>query len=621
MRKYRVNGFEGDSLEPEESLLEAVSPDSRIEKPVPSEFFFAFYFVVLAALALFIAAGFNLGILKSVHFAQLSSQNQFISVPLLQGRGLVYSKEGSVLADNKETENLWFISARLNSGQKDEQINKLSEILELPADSVSELIDKNSSRASFLIKEDISQDEKDKILALNYPDLFVVKSTDRIYPEKKTLSHLIGYVGLVNEEDLKKDDSYKISSRRGRSGIESFYEPYLRGGEGELLVNRFSDEARVNQPKKGSDVVLNIDLELQKNIFSELESGTRSIGKSSAAAVALDPRDGRVLALVSLPSYDANSLTSGLNQEEYKLFFENPKNPLLNRVISGKFSPGSTIKPLVALAALEEGIISPSKKINAPGFITIQSPYDPEIIYTFRDWKNHGWVSMREAIAQSSDIYFYTVGGGFYDVKGLGIERLAEYLKKFKLDSALGIDLNGEVAGFVPTPDWKIKTRGETWYQGDTFNVSIGQGDLLITPLWLANFTAALANEKFLYRPFIADKVLDEDGNVVKKMEPEILEEFSFDPENLKVVKEGMALAAKIGTAKVLANLPVKVGAKSGTAEVIKGQSTTSWITLFAPYDNPQIVLTIMMESGREGSYIPHEIAYRILKTYFENSF
>ena len=617
MKDYRISA-DADNLEPEETLLEAVSPDSRIEKPVKSEFFIAFYFSIVAILIIFAGAGFKLSILDNDYFRALAAKNQFVTIPISPSRGLIYSREGTILAENKNVYGLWLLPSKLLTSEKEEITIKLSEILSIPIDNLASLMEKNSEKASFLIKEDISGEEKEKISYLNSPALVITSDNTRVYPDGESFSHLLGYVNLVNENDLTKDNFYQFNDQIGRSGLENYYESYLRGRRGETLINRFSDETQESEPHKGNSLVLNIDSKLQKDIYSELENGLRQIGHKEAIALAQDPRDGRILSLISLPSYNNNNFVNGLTPDQFKALFENRQEPLLNRVISGRFSPGSTIKPLIALAALEEGVINPSKKINAPGLITITNPYNPEIVYTFRDWKNHGLVNMREAIANSSDIYFYTVGGGFYDVKGLGIERINRYFKMFKLNSVLGIDLGGEKAGFVPDPEWKRQKRNEIWYQGDTFNVSIGQGDLLVTPLWLTSYIAAIGNNGYLHKPLIVDKILNENGDNLKTFEPQILASLDFNQENLNVIREGMKLASKVGTAKVLNDLPFEVGAKSGTAEVIKGQSTSSWISVFAPYHNPQIVLTIMMESGREGSYIPHQIAYRVLQNYFK---
>lgn len=533
-------------MDPEESLFDSISRDAAIEKPLSPGFFVFFYFTVAALLAVFAGAGFRLGVLKGGYFAALSQANQFISIPVASPRGLIYSREGDVLADNQ-----------------------------------------------FFEKE----------IGFDFRASISIDDFRRTYKDNEAYSHLLGYVSP--------------SEKTGRGGVENYYDDLLRGKNGKVLVARFEDKVDFSEPARGQSLVLNIDSSLQEGLYAELNQGLRQAGLRSGAAVALDPRDGRVLALLSLPVFDSNSLSGGLTPDEFRSLSENRSRPFLNRVISGRFSPGSTIKPLIALAALEEGTIAPEKKINAPGLIFIKNPYDPEIVYTFRDWRNHGRVNMREAIAHSSDIYFYTVGGGFYDVPALGIERIARYMKMFRLDSVLGIDLPGEVAGFVPTPEWKRDYRNEIWYQGDTFNVSIGQGDVLTTPLWLTSYIAAIG-QGAMYKPYVVDRTVDEEGKAISVARPEVLFDLPFSESDLKVVREGMRLAAEVGTARVLGDLPFKVGAKSGTAEVIKGQSTNSWISVYAPYDNPQIALTIMMESGREGSYIPTQIAYRILKEYFK---
>lgn len=602
MKEYRVHNFEGD-LDPEESLFDSVSNDAAIEKPISSGFFVFFYFAAAAALLVFTFAGFRIGVLKGGYFAELSRLNQFISMPVWPSRGLIYSRDGAILADNRVSYGLWVIPSKLKDSDKKLLLENISSILDIPEDSFEIAFDKNSDKASFLLQEEISREEKEKIESLNLSGFAVTVNFRRVYKNGKAFSHLLGYVSAAD----------KI----GRSGIESRYEEVLKGRKGEISVARFDEETKVSESEKGGNLVLNVDSSLQENLYSELSRGLRETGLRSGAAVALDPRDGRILALISLPAFDSNDLSSGLTSEEFQSFSQNRGQPFLNRAISGRFSPGSTIKPLIALAALQEKTITPEKKISAPGFITIANPYDPDIIYTFRDWKNHGYVNMREALGHSSDIYFYTVGGGFYDVPALGIERIAKYMKIFRLDSILGIDLPGEAPGFVPTPEWKRNYRNEIWYQGDTFNVSIGQGDVLVTPLWLTSFIGAVG-QGTMYRPFAVDKIMDKDGRIASAVEPSVIFELPFEKEDLKVVREGMKLAAEAGTARILGDLPFEVGAKSGTAEVIKNQSTNSWISVFAPYDNPQIALTIMIESGREGSYMPTQIAYRVLQEYFK---
>ena len=605
MKDYRIDNFE-DNLDPEESLFDSVSRDAAIEKPLSPGFFVFFYFTVAAVLMIFAGAGFRIGVLKGGYFAELSRLNQFISIPVASPRGLIYSRQGEVLADNHESFELWVVPSKIKKPDWKEVLDELSSILNTPRTALEEKMANAADQASFMFEGEVDPAQKEEISSLNVPGLVMVKGSKRIYEDGEAFSHLLGYVSATD----------KI----GRDGIESYYDQVLNGKKGEVVIARFKDEIDSTEPESGKSLVLNVDSSLQEKLYGELRQGLSQAGLRSGSAVALDPRSGRILALISLPSFDNNSLSGGLTPEEFQSLSQNRSQPFLNRAVSGRFSPGSTIKPLIALAALEEKTITPEKKINAPGLITIKNPYDPDIVYTFRDWRNHGRVNMREAIANSSDIYFYTVGGGFYDVPALGIERIAKYMKMFLLDSVLGIDLPGEVPGFVPTPEWKRERRNEIWYQGDTFNVSIGQGDLLATPLWLTSYIAAIG-QGAMYKPYVVDKIVDEDGKAVSVTQPEIIFKLPFADGDLKVVREGMKLVAEVGTARVLGDLPFEVGAKSGTAEVIKGQSTNSWISVYAPYDNPQIALTIMMESGREGSYMPTQMAYRVLKEYFEKNF
>jgi len=556
-------------------------------------------------------------------FSQLAQDNKYINIPLSSFRGLIYSSDGAVLAKNEENYKLWAISQKLPKGEKlNDLVKKISSILTIPEDSLFELINKYlNTKSTFLIKENLSQEEIFALSNFKSFGLYVQRNFKRVYPNGEVFSHIIGYIGKVNEKDLSKNKNYSLNDMIGRLGLEEYYEEILRGKPGIVLVERFGDGEKVIEPEAGKNIVLTIDSSLQKMLYTELERGLRLIGSKAGIAVAQDPRNGKILALVSIPSFDNNQFIEGLDAKTYQDLLKRKKNPFFNRVISGRFSPGSTIKPLVAIAALEENVIDQFKLINAPGFINIVNPYNPDIIYTFRDWKNHGWVDLRKAIAHSSDIYFYTVGGGFYDVKGLGIRKIIRYFKLFKLDQILGIDLPGEISGFVPTPEWKMKVRNQPWFKGDTFNVSIGQGDLLVTPLWLNSYIGAMGNGGVMYKPFLVDKILDKSGKEKGSISPSILLELPFDKKNIKIVKEGMGLAAKEGTAKILKDLPFKVGAKSGTAEVVKGQSTNSWISVFAPYDNPEIVLTVMAESGREGSILPTQIAKKILEQYFNNKF
>lgn len=619
-KEYYVK-LDNDYLEPEESLLAPISSDSRIERPINLGLFIIVYLSIFLIFLIFLFTAVKFQIFDYNFFSQLAQSNRYIKIPAQPFRGLIYSSDGEILAKNMKNYKLWAISQKLPQKEKlNNLVVNLSKILDIPEDVIWELIKKNlNAKSAFLIKENLSQDEVSALSNLKNSGIYIQEDFKRVYPYGKEFSHIIGYIGKVNEKDLSKNKDYSLNDMIGRFGLEEYYEDLLRGKPGSILIERFGNDRKVIDSQPGKNIVLTIDASLQKLLYAELEKGITDLGSEAGIAVAQDPRNGRILALVSIPSFDNNKLVEGLDIKSYQKLLKNKKNPFFNRVISGRFSPGSTIKPLIAIAALEEKVIDPFKLINAPGFINIVNPYNPDIIYTFRDWKNHGWVNLRKAIANSSDIYFYTIGGGFYDVEGLGIRRIIRYFKLFMLDKVLGIDLPGETSGFVPTPEWKRDVRHQPWFKGDTFNVSIGQGDLLVTPLWLNSYIGAMGNGKVMYRPFLVDKISDSSGKEEKQNEPEVLLRLPFKDENIKVIKEGMKMAAEEGTARILNDLPFDVGAKSGTSEVIKGKSTNSWISVFAPYDNPEIVLTIMIESGRGGSILPTKIAKKILKWYFDN--
>lgn len=296
--------------------------------------------------------------------------------------------------------------------------------------------------------------------------------------------------------------------------------------------------------------------------------------------------------------------------------------PLFDRAIAGKYLIGSIIKPLIASAVLQEKIIDPNKKINDDkGKIIIQNPRDPSASTTKNDWAIHGLTDMRKAIAESCDVYFYTVGGGYGTQKGLGPTKMKEYLDLFGWDKKTGLDLPGEVAGFVPDKDWKKQVWKTSWWDGDTYNMAIGQGFLQITPLEVANSMAAIANGGKLLQPQAVQKIVDKNKNTVQEMSPKVILDNFIDPQNLQVVREGMrqtvtGVNSPQASAPDLNSLPVSSAAKTGTAE-LGNDHYNNWITVFAPYDNPQIVLTVLMENvkGVQKTVIP--VAKNVLEWYF----
>ncbi len=317
-----------------------------------------------------------------------------------------------------------------------------------------------------------------------------------------------------------------------------------------------------------------------------------------------------------------------MSEEEWKEIQEDPLRPLFDWAISGGYPTGSTIKPLIASASLEEKIISPQKNIYCQGKIEVPHQYNPEIIYEYDDWKTHGWTDLRKAIAESCNVYFYTIGGGYGEQEGLGPTRIKKYLELFGWGQKTGIDLPEEEKGLVPDPEWKktyfTKKEDQIWRDGDTYYLAIGQEYLLVTPLQVANSFLAIANDGKLFEPQVVQKIVDKEKNVIEELKSQIIRENFIKPENLKIVREGMRQAVTSGSATGwLDQLQVSVAAKTGTAQTgekdprDKKDYLDSWVTVFAPYDDPQIVLTIMIKDVKEGQVAVLPVAKAVLEWYF----
>jgi len=363
-----------------------------------------------------------------------------------------------------------------------------------------------------------------------------------------------------------------------------------------------------------------LDFGLQEKIEVELSKALKNSGTKKGIAIALDPKTGGVLALVSIPSFDNNIFSQKVSEEEWEELKNDPEKPLFNRAISGIGYPtGSTIKPLIATAALEEKIIWPQKSINCQGEIVVENPwYDPEHPelaqkeWVYHDWTVHGLTNMKGAIAESCNIYFYTVGGGHRGFEGLGPEKIIKWLELFNWGKTTGIDLPGEGKGILPEID-------RDWRLGNTYHLSIGQGAFSITPLQVVTAFSAIANGGTLYKPVIAKEIWDLNKNVVAKIESQILRENFIKEENLEIVREGMrqAVTSPSGSAFILNSLPVSCATKTGTAQTAKEDVYHSWVSVFAPYEEPEIVLTIMVEEVPGLQVVVLPIVKEVLNWYF----
>jgi len=579
-------------------------PLSRIEAPLSSGKFIALgvLIVILMVVLIFRAGSFQL--VQGKDYLAQAQKNQYILKNLEAKRGVIYDKNLNQLVYNTQNFSLYCDLNKLPQSQeeKDSVLWAVSKVLGEDKKNIEEKIE--NSQGEVLIARDLSTEEV-IIFSSRQEELqgFRIDEEDsREYYSGPVFSHVIGY----------------WKGGEGIAGLEEFYDSILKEKPGTLQVERDAkgnilSEKVAEEPKSGENLILYLDKNLQEKISSTLEETLKKYGINKAQALAIDPRDGGVLSLVSLPSYDNNLLAKPLSQEEFERLQSNPNVSFLNRVISGEYPCGSTIKPIIALAALEEGIITPKTTINCQGGILL-----PDGTYK-SDWKIHGITDLKKAISQSCDVYFYTIGGGYGDIKGLGVDLIENYLNNFGFGNLTGIDLPGEKSGRVPSKEWKETFIKKPWYPGDTYNISIGQGYFEVTPLQLTMAIASLVNNGKIVQPKIVKGVIDENGNIIEKFPTNILRENYFKQENLDEIKEDMreTVSSASGTAHSLSLLPVSSAAKTGTAETSKKGYYHNWITVFAPFENPEIVLTILFEDVPGELGIASQPAKEILDWYF----
>jgi penicillin-binding protein 2 len=644
LRKRKIKLRFKEYIEPQETFLDSLAQkkerefgisEKKFETPLSRNILRGFFILFFVLIFILFVRTFQFQVIEGKDFEKLAEQNKFRIYQVRAERGVIYDKDGNQLVWNKPSFDLILDKNSLprDESEKEKVLSEVSLLLNRNLDDLKKQIGEDNGTSNILISENL--DSMTLIsLEVRIGDLagFQIRNNEvRDYRAGADFSHLLGYTGKISAEELKADpDFYSIFDWTGKDGLEKSYEDVLRKNPGKLRVEKDAFGNVLSQevtalPESGKSLVLWLDSGLQKKITEELENETAVLGTKTAAAVAMDPKTGGILAMVSLPDFDNNLFQKGGNPNALKVLLEDdPKNshPLLNRVIAGLYPTGSTIKPLEAAAALQENIISPDKQINDDkGYITIPNPWDPSSPTIKRDWSIHGWVDMRSAIAQSCDVYFYTIGGGYKDQPGLGPTRIKKYLDLFGWDDKTGIDLPGETAGFVPDKDWKKKTLKENWVDGDTYNLAIGQGFLQVTPLEVVTAFSAIANGGKLLQPQMVQKVIDSDKNTAQEFQPKIIRENFIDPENLQVAREGMRWAvtgenSPQASSIMLGSLPVAVAAKTGTAE-LGGNKYHNWVTVFAPYDDPQIVLTVVLENVRGVQTAALPVARNILQWYF----
>ena len=580
------------------------------------------YLICLVVLIFLIGRLVHLQITQGGFNRSLAEGNRVRMREIKASRGLIYDSRGQVLAKNQPAYNLEIYPLDLprKPEERDDVLKKLAIISQIPE---SEIFDKVSQKGfltydTVVLKENVDRDTALilEVRTANLSGVAITKTPVREYTQISGIGPILGYVGKMTKEGLQENPLYKPFYEIGKEGIELIYEDYLKGIPGVLEVEvdsrgRQQRQLAVTEPMPGNNLTLSLDAELESEMATVLRSAIIGNNSSAGAAVALNPQNGQILGIVSFPTFDNNLFTRRTGAEEFQKLSNDSSKPMFNRAISGTYPSGSTIKPVIAAAGLEEGLITASTTINAPGEIKVGN-------YIYPDWKAHGLTDVRKAIAESVNIFFYAVAGGWDKIKGLGVVKLDEYLTKFGFGHKSGIDLPGEASGLVPDPAWKEKNKHEIWYLGDTYHLGIGQGDFLVTPLQMAVAYSAIANDNGeLLSPKIVDKIVDKDGNLVFKQEKEVIRKDFISPENLQIVREGMRQAVTSGSATLLSDLPVAVAAKTGTAQFGNQGETHAWEAAFAPYHDPQIVIVVLVEAGGEGYAAAGPAVWEILDWYF----
>ena len=548
--------------------------------------------------------------------------NRLRIVPDLAARGLIYDRNGQQLVYNVPI----FSAAVIPADVPDEQlaivVAELSRITGVSAQEIDEGIsagrESNNPFSPVVVKPNLDE-ETAFLLRERLPELpgvQVLVESIRYYPSGALTSSLLGYVGRIDSDEYAtlQGDGYQLNDRLGKTGVELIYESMLRGTPGYRqvefnVVGREIRTIRSAPPRPASNLVLALDLNLQRRVEAILQE---AMGDSlNAVAVVMDVHTGEVLAMVSLPGYDNNFLTDPVDAEAYSRLLNDPAKPLVNHAIAEIYPPGSTFKEVTGTAALQEGVATTSTRITSRGYITVPSEYNPGQVYIYRDWAALGTLDFYGGLARSSDVYYYYLSGGYFQngqqvFRGLGAKRLAAYAREYGLGVPTGIDLPGEAAGLVPDPAWKEETIHEPWTLGDTYNFGIGQGYLALTPLQLLRVTAAVANGGDVLVPHVVREIVDEDGNIIQRVEPGVANRLSISDRNLAIMREALRQAADYGTAQSGASAFVTIAGKTGTAQFGQvlpngDQETHGWYTGFAPFANPQIAVVVFLEKGKGG--------------------
>lgn len=580
--------------------------------------------VVFLTLFFLLLRLWQLQIVEGEAFRSLSENNRLRLKRTPPLRGVIYDRQGRVLADNRPSFNVVLVPE--DTPDIGASLAALSRHVVEQVTFTGGAIPRDPRRppyAGIVVARDVAWSTLAAVEAHQFdiPGVSVEVSTKRYYPAGTLAAHVLGYVGEVSPRELARLSGYRMGDLIGKFGLERRLEPYLRGKGGgqQIEVDALGRRLRVLgevEARAGKSLVLSLDRDLQQKAEEALEG-------YEGAIVVLDVRNGEVLAMASRPGFDPNVFARGVRTEEWRALTSDPLRPLNNRAIQGQYPPGSTFKVIMAAAALEKGVVTPATRFFCGGGM----PFGGRV---FRCWKKggHGSVDLRQAIAQSCDVYFYQVG------QRLGITAIAEYARRFGLGRLTGIDLDHEAPGIIPDPAWKKRVLGAPWYAGETLSVVIGQGYVTATPLQMAVAAAAVANGGTVYRPHVVKRVLGDEAEVIREYSPEVIGEAGVKAQTLRLVRDGMVevVNGPRGTGKK-AQLPdVVVAGKTGTSQVIsgtRGKGTAlprqyrdhAWFIAFAPADAPEVAVACVLEhAGQGGGAVAAPAVRAVLDAYFRNT-
>lgn len=567
--------------------------------------------LMVLVIAVLVARAGYLQVYDGEHYASLADGNRIRIIPAMAPRGTFYDCKGELLVTNRPGFTVSLLP--LTEPISEDVISRLSALLKVPEDKIHEKIAAHSGFDPIHIKQDVTLDivsviEEQKNL---YPGVVIEAQPIRNYILKQEGAHTFGYVSEISDEELekRKDEGYNSGDIIGKFGLEKIYDEYLRGENGgdQVEVDVSGKPVQIlgrKNPVPGNDLYLTIDKELQMAAERAVDEQLALIHAHAAAAVVMNPQTGEVLAMVSRPTFDPNLFAHGISTKDWNAINNNPYHPMDNKTISGEYPPGSTFKIITGTAALTEGKVSPEEKIFDSGhhWIIPKGNADGEAL---------GWLNFKEAMAHSDNVYFYEMGNR------LGIDTLERYGRMFGVGKKSGIDLPYEAEGLMANRAYKTKVFEEDWYLSETFDAAIGQGFNLVTPLQAAMVMGQIAANGKCYKPHLVNRIVFQNGEVVKTFAPELLSELDVRADVIQLVQQGLHDVTKYGTAaSVFAGFPIEIAGKTGTAENPHGRDH-GWFVAYGPFENPNVVVAVIVEQGGYGSQSAVPIGRKILEAAF----